>query len=223
MRTLSECATVEEVIAWIQAHRWHTAMRDQLHFADATGDAVVISAGPDGKVAFTRKPPGDSFLVSTNFNVANPSSGGYPCWRHSRAEEMLSRIESQDELTAERVASVMDAVHVESASGWTLNTLVADLPKRLVYVYTPGGCHGKRLRAPRPPTDSHCAGLDESFVGGFAGGHPTVDDLVRLCLRRFPALVGGRYPWRTCGRAVALRSPRLGDPPWVHHLVGAAV
>ena len=135
IQILHECATVEEVIAWVQAHRWHTAMRDQLHFADATGDAVVISAGPDGKVAFTRKPPGDSFLVSTNFNVANPSNGGYPCWRHSRAEEMLSRIENQDELTAERVASVMDAVHVESASGWTLNTLVADLPKRLVYVY----------------------------------------------------------------------------------------
>lgn len=135
IQILRQCATVEEVIAWVQEHRWHTAMRDQLHFADATGDAVVISAGPDGEVAFARKPDGDSFLVSTNFNVANPSNGEHPCWRYSRAHEMLSRIKSQEELTAERVASIMDAVHLESRSGWTLHTMVADLPQRLVYSY----------------------------------------------------------------------------------------
>jgi hypothetical protein len=135
IQILRECATVEEVIAWAQEHRWHTAMRDQLHFADATGDAVVISAGPDGKVAFTRKPAGDGFLVSTNFNLADPSNGEYPCWRYSRAEEMLSEIQNQDELTVERVASIMDAVHVEGPSGWTLYSVVADLRQRLVYVY----------------------------------------------------------------------------------------
>jgi hypothetical protein len=73
IQILRECATVEEVIAWVQEHQWHKVMHDQLHFADATGDAVVISAGPDGEVAFTRKPDGDGFLVSTNFNRANPS------------------------------------------------------------------------------------------------------------------------------------------------------
>jgi predicted dienelactone hydrolase len=135
IQILRECATVAEVIAWVQEHRWHTAMHDQLHFADATGDAVVISAGPDGKVAFTRKPDGDSFLVSTNFNVANPSNGEHPCWRYSRAQEMLSRIESQDELTVDRVAAIMDAVHLESRSGWTIYSVVGDLPQRLVYIH----------------------------------------------------------------------------------------
>jgi hypothetical protein len=135
IQILRECATVEEVIAWVQEHRWHQAMRDQLHFADATGDAVVISAGPDGKVAFARKPAGDGFLVSTNFNLANPSNGSYPCWRYARAEKMLSRIESEGELTVERMASIMEAVHVEGPSGWTLYSVVADLRQRLVYVY----------------------------------------------------------------------------------------
>ena len=135
IQILRECATVEEVIAWVQEHQWHEAMHDQLHFADATGDAVVIGAGPDGKVAFTRKPAGDGFLVSTNFNLANPLNGGYPCWRYSRAEEMLSEIQSKDELTVERVASIMEAVHVEGPSGWTLYSVVADLRQRLVYVY----------------------------------------------------------------------------------------
>ena len=132
---LQECATVQEVIDWVQEHRWHAAMHDQLHFADATGDAVVIGAGPDGKVAFTRKPAGDGFLVSTNFNLANPSSGGYPCWRYSRAGELLGQIQGPAELTVERVASIMEAVHVEGPSGWTLYSVVADLPQRLVYVY----------------------------------------------------------------------------------------
>jgi len=135
IQILQECATVEEVIAWVQEHQWHEAMHDQMHFADATGDAVVISAGPDGKVAFTRKPAGDGFLVSTNFNLANPSNGSYPCWRYARAEKMLSRIESEAGLTAERVASIMEAVHVEGPSGWTLYSVVADLRQRLVYVY----------------------------------------------------------------------------------------
>ena len=77
---LHECATVEEVIAWVNTHQWHSYMHDQMQFADATGDAVIISAGADGEVVFTRKPRGDGYLVSTNFNVANPANGyGYPC------------------------------------------------------------------------------------------------------------------------------------------------
>jgi hypothetical protein len=132
---LRDCATVEEVIAWVQAHRWHNHMHHQMHFADAGGDAVVIGAGTDGRLAFTRKPVGDGFLVSTNFNLANPASGGYPCWRYSRAQRMLSEIQIPDELTVERVAAVMEAVHVEGPSGWTLYSLVADLRQRLVYVY----------------------------------------------------------------------------------------
>jgi hypothetical protein len=110
-------------------------MHDQLHFADATGGAVVISAGPDGEVAFSRKSAGDGFLVSTNFNLANPGNGSYPCWRHARAEELLREMDSRDELTAERAASVLDAVHVASPSGFTVLSVVGDLPQGLVYVY----------------------------------------------------------------------------------------
>ncbi|MCK4449043.1 MAG: hypothetical protein KAX26_00475, partial [Anaerolineae bacterium] len=135
IQILRACATVEEVIAWVQEHQWHQAMHDQLHFADATGDVVVISAGPDGKVAFTRKPDGDGFLVSTNFNLANPINGSYPCWRYDRAEELLKDIDNRDELTAERAASILDAVHVASPNGFTVMSVVGDLPRGLVYVY----------------------------------------------------------------------------------------
>jgi hypothetical protein len=134
---LRECATVEEVIAWVQTHRWHSFMRDQMHFADASGDAVILSAGRDGEVSFTRKPAGDGFLVSTNFNVADPANGfSYPCWRYDLARERLGRLlERGDALTAEDAAAVLEAVHVDGGTGWTVSSMVADLPNGLVYLY----------------------------------------------------------------------------------------
>ncbi len=134
---LHECATVEEVIVWVKTHRWHSFMHDQMQFADATGDAVIISAGPDGEVAFTRKPPGDGFLVSTNFNVARPSNGfGHPCRRYDRALELLGRLVNREgELTVQDAASVLDAVHQEGGAGWTLSSLAADLPNGVIYLY----------------------------------------------------------------------------------------
>jgi len=132
---LRECATVEEVIAWVNTHQWHSYMWDQLHFADASGDAVVISAGADGEVVFTRKPRGDGYLVSTNFNVANPSNGSYPCWRYETAQELLGGLVNQEgELTPQDAANVLNAVHVER-SGWTDESMVADLPNGIVYLY----------------------------------------------------------------------------------------
>jgi len=135
IKILRECTTVKEVIAWVRRHQWHEMMYDQLHFADATGDAVVISAGPDGEVIFTRKATGNGFLVSTNFNLANPANGSYPCWRYARAQEMLEEMDSLGMLTAEQAAAVLDAVHVASPSGFTTMSLVGDLPQGLVYVY----------------------------------------------------------------------------------------
>ena len=134
---LRECATVKEVIHWVNSHQWHSYMHDQMHFADATGDAVIISADPDGEVAFTRKPEGDSFLVSTNFNVANPSNGfGYPCWRYDKATELLDQMINGDEkINAQGAAAVLDAVHVEQSSSWTVGSMVADLTNGIVYLY----------------------------------------------------------------------------------------
>ena len=135
---LRECATVEEVINWVNTHQWHSYMHDQMQFADASGDAVIISAGIDGEVVFTRKPPGDSFLVSTNFNVANPANGfSYPCQRYETATRLLSQLVSQSgELKAQDATDVLNAVHVEGGTSWTLESLIADLPNGVVYLYS---------------------------------------------------------------------------------------
>lgn len=137
IRILHECATVEEVITWVSTHQWHSYMHDQMQFADASGDAVIISAGADGELVFTRKPHGDGYLVSTNFNVANPANGyGYPCWRYETATKMLSKLVNREgDLTYHDATNVLDAVHVSGGTSWTIKSLVADLPNGIVYLY----------------------------------------------------------------------------------------
>ncbi|MBN1136948.1 MAG: hypothetical protein JXM73_10195 [Anaerolineae bacterium] len=137
IQILHECATVQEVIEWVATHEWHSYMHDQMHFADASGEAVILSADADGEVVLTRKPRGDGYLVSTNFNVAHPANGyGYPCPRYETAQKMLGRLVDQGgELTAQDAASVLDAVHVEGSASWTIESLVADLTHGIVYLY----------------------------------------------------------------------------------------
>ena len=137
IRILRECATVEEVINWINTHQWHSYMHDQMQFADSTGDAVVISAGKDGEIVFTRKPAGNGFIVSTNFNVANPTNGyGYPDWRYDKANEMLGQmVNGNKEITYKDATAVLDAVHIEKGPSWTLESMVADLKQGEIYLY----------------------------------------------------------------------------------------
>ena len=137
LHILHECVTVEQVIHWVRTHQWHSHMHDQMHFADSTGDAVIISVGKKGEVAFTRKQAGDGFLISTNFNVANPRNGfGYPCWRYQTAQQMLDKLVKQEEpITYSNAANVLNAVHQEGISSWTLESMVADLTIGLVYLY----------------------------------------------------------------------------------------
>ena len=137
MQIMHECSTVEEVIRWVGLHQRPPYMHDQLHFADRTGDAVIISAGKDGEMVLTRKAPGDGFLVSTNFNVANTSNSfGYPCSRYDRASEFLGQLIAEERpVTSADATDVMDAVHVEGGSSWTLETMVADMVNSKVYIY----------------------------------------------------------------------------------------
>jgi hypothetical protein len=135
IQILRENASVAEVIHWVQTHQWRSIMRDQMQFADAGGDAVIISPGQDGELIFTRKPSGDGFLVSTNFNVADPSHGEVG-WRYATAKRALEDLlDRPGRLSEADAAGVLDAVHVQDPGGWTIVSLLADLPKREVTLY----------------------------------------------------------------------------------------
>ncbi len=109
-QVLWECATVEDVVTWFQNHQLGTQMNYQLHYADATGDAVVISAGPNQELAFTRI-GANPCLVSANINVADPARDVYDCWRYSTAITMLLSISSESTLTPHACRDILDAVH----------------------------------------------------------------------------------------------------------------
>lgn len=132
-QVLWECATVDEVEAWFLTHTIGSSMNYQLHYADATGDALVVSAGSDHEIAFTRI-GSNSCLVSTNINVADPSRDVYDCWRYSTSMAMLTGISSESALTVEACRDVLNAVHQDGTYA-TKYSNVFDCVTRDVYLW----------------------------------------------------------------------------------------
>ncbi|MFW9778175.1 MAG: hypothetical protein ACFFE8_04910 [Candidatus Heimdallarchaeota archaeon] len=113
---LQECATVEDVIQWHMTHNMGGWWGNQIHWADATGKAVVISAGRNHHVAFTRK-FGD-FLISTNFNLDNYSHGSYPCPRYSAVKNNLEYFIDNNDITEKHIQEILRMVHLEGTSSY---------------------------------------------------------------------------------------------------------
>jgi hypothetical protein len=132
---LERAATVDEAIELLSGLSWGRSLRGQIHIADATGAAAVMSAGTDGELTFTRKNQGDGYLVSTNFNLAYPQNGREPCWRYDTATRMLDRIFERSVLDVEQLRMVLDAVHVEGPSSNTVYSNIFDLRQGVIYLY----------------------------------------------------------------------------------------
>lgn len=138
---MHRCATVEEAIGMARAYDWGTIysgkFAGQYLLADATGDACVLGFGADGELAITRKPVGDGFIVSTNFNRAYPENRyyTYPCGRYETASRMLDKLVKEGGLTVASLASVLDAVHQEGLRSPTLYSNVFDLKNGVAYFY----------------------------------------------------------------------------------------
>jgi hypothetical protein len=131
---MKECSSVACVIEMAEKFDWGStsALLNQYHFADSTGDAVVISAGKDGELAFTRKEKGE-YLVSTNFNRANTVNGKYPCWRFDTAVLMLQKSEQGNNV--DYVRAILDAIHVEGVYLNTAFSYIFDLHSGDIYIY----------------------------------------------------------------------------------------
>lgn len=139
---LKECASVEEVIQWHQNHNMGGYWGNQVHWADATGDAVVIGPGINGWLSFTRKV--SDYLISTNFNLvgynlSNPNIS-YPCTRYTAVQTLLNIHLSNDELTLELMRDILDSVHFPSTSEYlgTVYSNIFDLKSGDIYLYILG-------------------------------------------------------------------------------------
>ncbi len=139
---LRKAATVQEAIKIAdryQRKNWYPNSGDisyQLNFADANGDAVVISVDENGELAYTRKKKGENYLISTNYNKANPKNAlEYPCRRYTKAEEMLGAINSENKLTVDYFKSILNSVHQEGIFSQTLYSNIFDLKNGVIYLY----------------------------------------------------------------------------------------
>jgi penicillin V acylase-like amidase (Ntn superfamily) len=138
---IHRCATVEEAIAMARSYDWGTIysgkFAGQYLLADATGDACVLGFGADGELGVTRKPKGDGFIVSTNFNRVFPENRyyTYPCNRYETAKRMLEQAVKAGDLTVESLASILDAVHQEGLRAPTLYSNIFDLKNGVAYFY----------------------------------------------------------------------------------------
>lgn len=140
LEMLRHAATVEQAIGIAQRYQWGVELSNQWLIADATGDAVVISAGRDGDLAFTRKPSGNGYLTSTNINRSHLLQV-FACWRFRTISRMLRETLGRGSVTVEDVVAVLDAAHQEGVflrEGVLLNTVysnVYDLNTREITLY----------------------------------------------------------------------------------------
>jgi hypothetical protein len=133
-RITKQAASIEEAIRIAQQFDFGDSMAYQLHIADASGDAVVISAGPDGELAFTRKDDGEGYLLLTNFNPANHSEREVD-WRYQTAKAMLEEMNPHGEMIFDYTGSVLEAVHLNTLTSYTLYSNIFDLQNRRIYLY----------------------------------------------------------------------------------------
>lgn len=135
---LRKAATVEEAIEEIgkyQRQNWFPTsggINYQLNFADAKGDAVVVSVDENGELAFTKKEKSKNYLISTNYNRANIKNAiEYPCKRYTKVEDMLSAINNEDDISPDYFKRILDSVHQES----TVYSNIFDLKNGTLYLY----------------------------------------------------------------------------------------
>ncbi len=89
---LANCRTVDEALAWLEKKR--VALTNaHMMFGDAEGNATVVE-WVEGERKLT--PLKDNYLVMTNFLLADPAKGNYPCYRHRLIEDNIKAFEQQN-------------------------------------------------------------------------------------------------------------------------------
>lgn len=135
---LWHCSNVSEVITWYQTHPSVFSSWDgQWHYMDASGAGVVVTA-KEGHLVFVEK--NITHLVSTNFNLADPSNRyfNYPCWRYEAAMEMLGEIEQESDLDLALCQEILDETHFERSifdELYTMYSTIYDPIDQTIWLY----------------------------------------------------------------------------------------
>ncbi|MHA2053134.1 MAG: hypothetical protein ACW99F_05980 [Candidatus Hodarchaeales archaeon] len=131
------CKSIGEVIESLDSHSIYSQEGSvQSFFIDRSGESVIYNIGGDGDFAVFKN--NDSFQLATNYYVDDPSRGNPSpdaMERYNDAEEKLNDIVTNDALTIDSVASVLEVVHFEGANLNTVYSNIFDILNGDIYLY----------------------------------------------------------------------------------------
>ena len=138
---LQQCATVDEVEAFIRRYDYSSKGMAQFLYFDRNGDSLIVTSTHRGEIAFLKKAGGAR--VITNFNVTDLSVGTYPCWRYDTASTLLRRFElGMSTPSIPLFRTLLDGVHMP---GYTAYSNIFDGNALKAYVYRSGNFRDVRV------------------------------------------------------------------------------
>ncbi len=132
-KIVSECATVKQAIAMVQAYtlpEQHGAFV-HLMMADRSGDAAVIE-WVDGEVKVIRRTGPTIFM--TNSLLSKPGTEG-PNSRYTRGSRMLDQLQPAPESIIPLLKEISVGAKIKGQEVGTLNSTIWDVTGRKLYVY----------------------------------------------------------------------------------------
>ncbi len=121
---INDTATVSEAIELARQFDFGDEMSFQIHIADKSGNAVVISPDGNGSLGFTIKEPGQEYLISTNFNRANPDSGIHD-GRYETVTQLLDSRYNGEPLSY--LSRIIETVSIHTLTTYTMISSVTNL------------------------------------------------------------------------------------------------
>jgi len=134
-KILRECANVNEAIELVNNFEFES-LWFQLFLTDANGDSVILSPGSAGEIEVTELIDENGYLAQTNFNRVCPESyyGKYPCPRYEEAVNLLSTIESENNITTDFFEDILETVHIEKIGGYTAYSNICNPKNKMMYI-----------------------------------------------------------------------------------------
>ncbi len=131
------CETISEVINYKSSHQIYQQEGSvQSMYLDNTGESVVFNIGVDGEFDFFRD--NTTFQLASNYyfndtSRGNPSSDAIR--RYNAAEQKLEDIDTNNPISIESIADVLDAAHFEGPLINTLYSNIFDIENGIIYLY----------------------------------------------------------------------------------------
>jgi penicillin V acylase-like amidase (Ntn superfamily) len=136
-KILAHCATVQEALDFLEKEKIALSS-GHLLFGDKQGDAVIVEWVDGERMLHWRQ---DNQLLMTNYLLAEPEAGNFPCPRFQSIEERIAAMESaEDEITLLKVGNTFgQAVQLPRADekgrvGGTVYTSFIDITENTFFL-----------------------------------------------------------------------------------------